>query len=326
MHIASDINLHEKAKNTLFYNYFREKMDFSLSNGTFCEKTVKMVFEKIWSDKEAYGEDVAEQFKKQWISYSNGKIIPWVKQIFNEPGLKSILDVGCGLGVSAKILLEEYKNRVDYTGIDLINNTLANQYISRIGFKKALIKQASIIDYSLKESADVAICLGSLQLIEDKNQAIKNILFSLKPNGHCFGWVAGKTKPLRSATDSVLRNYYNSLETIDEKLAESSKHSQLSIQISEAIKDININVPENIPSLGIDAGRFGLQNLIYDYLLKIPYHKNESRSLHQVFNWYAIPEVHQFTKDSITALFKNNCIANYEIIETQSGIAFQFSI
>ena len=37
-------------------------------------KTLQQVFEKIWSDTEAYNSDVSKKFYKQWVKYSDGKI------------------------------------------------------------------------------------------------------------------------------------------------------------------------------------------------------------------------------------------------------------
>ncbi|MCP4023465.1 MAG: class I SAM-dependent methyltransferase [Desulfobacteraceae bacterium] len=109
-------------------------------------------------------------------------------ELFNKARLQTgseVLDAGCGIGGSSRLLAKEYGHIV--TGIDL-----ADQFVSTAKFltngtrlsDQVHFYQGSITDMSFeKESFDAILCQHILVNIQNKQKVFKEFCRVLKPNG-----------------------------------------------------------------------------------------------------------------------------------------------
>lgn len=108
--------------------------------------------------------------------------------LFDKSGLKpgaSILDAGCGIGGTSRLLAEKFNHRV--TGIDLADQFIdAAQFLTRsTGLEKSVdFRQGSVLDLPFESGTfDAVISQHILMNIEDKPRAIKEFSRVLKPGG-----------------------------------------------------------------------------------------------------------------------------------------------
>ena len=107
-----------------------------------------------------------------------------VKRAGLRPG-EHVLDAGCGIGGSSRLLAKEFNCRV--TGLDLSDRFIgcAVFLTSRTGLEdKANFKQGSVIDLPFEENMfDAVLCQHLLMNVENKKAAVKEFFRVLKPGG-----------------------------------------------------------------------------------------------------------------------------------------------
>lgn len=106
------------------------------------------------------------------------------KKIRFEPD-ERVLDAGCGIGGSSRLLAAEWKCRV--TGIDLADRFIeAAEFLTQCtGLEKSVkFHQGSVLDLPFEDqSFDAVLCQHILMNIEDKPKAIKEFYRVLKKGG-----------------------------------------------------------------------------------------------------------------------------------------------
>ena len=293
------------------------------------QNQVTNIFQEIWSKSEVYDDAAtANKSKKRYSFLSDHKYNKWIKKTMLHKTKKhepKIIDFGCGLGVSAYAILKEYKN-FDYTGHDLIDLKKTKIYLKKKGFNKITLKRN---DFSQsknieKNKYDLALALGSLHHTRSVKFSLKNTSKYLKKGGRYIGWIINEQSPLRKSTDSILRKYYLSLKTNREKWNEAKKHARLSKIISKKLGNSKIKLDFDIPSWEIKKGKYKLQTLIFDYIVKIDYSPTLFRSAHQIFDWYTPTYYHQTSRDKLKKIIESMRVSNIEIVTKRNGHFFTF--
>ena len=123
------------------------------------------------SDKKTY---IKKNFKKKEVYKQIEKIIK------NQKRKKKILDVGTANGELIYFLNKKFKNKFDYTGIDISSKLIdfAKKNQPNIRFLKK-----NINDSSFKEKFDIIILLGISGYYSDLRKLIDRSLFLLNKNG-----------------------------------------------------------------------------------------------------------------------------------------------
>jgi hypothetical protein len=120
----------------------------------------------------------------------------------------------------------------------------------------------------------------------------------LKPGGQILFYVYRKKSPVREFTDDHIRNLLSSLPPEDawERLKPLTK-------LGQALADLKaeVEVEEDIPYLGILAGRYDLQRLIYWHFAKLFWNDTFSfeQNHHINFDWYHPSYAHRHTEAEI---------------------------
>jgi arsenite methyltransferase len=115
--------------------------------------------------------------------------------------------------------------------------------------------------------------------------ALKSLARLLEPDGEILFYVYKKKSPIREFTDDYVRNAISSLGPDEawELLRPLTK-------LGKALSDLKaeVTVPEDIPYLGIKAGRYDVQRLIYWHFAKLYWRDTFTleENNHVNFDWY----------------------------------------
>ncbi len=94
---------------------------------------------------------------------------------------KKVLEVGIGTGrVADKVLKKGIK---EFVGIDISTNTLKQARENLKDFTNVNLFREDICEYTQKEYFDIAYSVLTFMHIDDKEKAIQNMIYSLKPEG-----------------------------------------------------------------------------------------------------------------------------------------------
>jgi hypothetical protein len=111
-------------------------------------------------------------------------------------------------------------------------------------------------------------------------------------------YVYRRKAPIRELTDDYLRNVLAPLPP-EEAWAALRPLTVLARTLAEA--HVELDVPEDVPILGIPAGRHDLQRLIYWHFAKVFWNEQLpfETNVHVNFDWYHPRYAHRHTEDEI---------------------------
>ncbi|MFZ4590869.1 MAG: class I SAM-dependent methyltransferase [Ignavibacteria bacterium] len=252
-----------------------------------------------WSRKETYESDSMKAFVKNWLieryTDNNHTIInEWLKG-----GSKIILDAGCGSGLSASLLFGKVLNDNDYLGVDISESVfIAKEKFDEEGIKGEFL-QASILDLPVAdESVDMIFSEGVLHHTDSTERALKYLAKKIKSGGMFLFYVYAKKAVIREFVDDHVRMEMNKFS--DEEAWEKLKPlTKLGIELGK-IKE-KIEVPEDIPFLGIKKGSYDLQRFFYWNIFKAYYREDfDLEEMNHVnFDWYRPLNCQRQTKEEI---------------------------
>jgi SAM-dependent methyltransferase len=211
---------------------------------------------------------------------------------------RRILEAGTGSGLSASVSLSGVGGNQEWVGLDI--SAAIDLAQERLGhLRNTHFVQADVGRLPFRERTfDTIFAEGVLHHTPSTGAALKSLLTVLEPGGEILFYVYRRKSPIREFTDDHIRAMISSL---DPEAAWAKLHplTQLGRVLAELRAEIE--VPEDIPYLGIKAGRYDLQRLIYWHFAKLFW--NESFSFeenHQVnFDWYHPRYAHRHTETEI---------------------------
>ncbi|MBI2190649.1 MAG: class I SAM-dependent methyltransferase [Planctomycetes bacterium] len=214
-------------------------------------------------------------------------------------GRKIILDAGCGSGMSAVLFFGERLKHHDYLGVDLSSAVeVARERFRERGYPGDFL-QRDLMDLDVEEGrVDLIFCEGVLHHTDSTEGALKHLTAMLKLGGRFLFYVYAKKSPLREFTDDHVRQQLASLT--DEQAWEALKPlTQLGVALGKL--DMDVDVPEEIPYLGIPKGKIPLQRLFYWHVCKMYYDPSFSleEMNHVNFDWFRPLNCHRHTVQEI---------------------------
>lgn len=240
---------------------------------------------------------------------------------------KSILDAGCGSGFSSSLWLNPSWRRegkaqwhgVDISGaIDVAKERLGN--ISGTSFI-----QGDILQLPFREgSFDTIFSEGVLHHTPSTEAALKSLAPLLEPGGEILFYVYRRKGPMREFADDYIRGIISCLDP-EEAWGALRPLTRLGQALSELHAEIEIR--EDIPFLGIKAGRYDLQRLIYWHLVKLFWNEEHTfdENNHVNFDWYHPRYAHRHTEEEIRRWCDEAGLAIYHFHMEESGFTVRAS-
>jgi len=252
-----------------------------------------------WSRVNTYGSPAMEAFTREWAlrKYCDGdeQLLPsWLG------GRRSIiLDAGCGSGYTAICLFGDLLHEHDYLGVDISGAVDVAQEAFRARGLPGDFLQHDMTTVPIPDrSVDLILAEGTLHHTDDTAAAMAALARKLVPGGRLLAYIYARKGPLREYTDDLVRREIAGLE--DEEAWERLKPlTRLGIALGEL--DASIDVPEDVPILGIRAGRTTVHELVYYAVMKAFYRPDWSfDEMHHVnFDWYRPTNARRHTEQEV---------------------------
>jgi arsenite methyltransferase len=251
-------------------------------------------------------------FKWQWREFSDS---PRLKEQFGEwvakrygfsdlvemrtffEGRERILDAGCGAGYSSSMWLDDSWRGGEWVGADVSEAVDVAQ--ARLGSVPGTsFVQADVLELPFESVFDTVFSEGVFHHTPSTRAALASAVGALRPGGEILFYVYRRKSPIREFTDDYVRQAIADLEP-EQALASLRPLTSLGQALAEL--EVEVEVPEDIPVLGIEAGRFDVQRLIYWHFAKLFWNPALSfdENLHINFDWYHPRYAHRHEPEEV---------------------------
>lgn len=211
-------------------------------------------------------------------------------------GKKTILDAGTAHGRDA----EMYSRNSSATifGID-ISQGIRNAYRDLKGVPNLHLAQADLTRLPFAEGFfDFIGCDQVIHHTPDTHESLKHLIAHLAPGGHIAFYVYKKKGPVREFCDDHIR-----AQGVKMSPEDCLKMSEGITKFGKMLSDLKltIDVPEDIPILGIKAGKQDLQRFIYWNMFKCYWNDTMDWESNVItnFDWYHPLHAHRHTPEEI---------------------------
>lgn len=252
-----------------------------------------------WQQTATYGSEGMMEFAGAWLAERYGfESVAEMRAWFGSR--KRILDAGCGSGYSAAALLERGPDRRMWVGVDI--STAIDVAQERLGgIDGTHFVQADVMHLPFaNETFDTVFSEGVLHHTPDTRAALLALVPLLAPGGELLAYVYRRKAPAREFVDDHVRSLVSNLPP-DEAWEALRPLTRLGQALAEL--DAEVDVPEDVLVLGIPAGRYPVQRLVYWHFAKLFW--NESMTFeenhHVNFDWYHPRYAHRHTPEEIDA-------------------------
>ena len=253
-----------------------------------------------WQQRDTY--DSPEMFDacQRWIVERYGfESVGEMRAFFGSRRL--ILDAGCGGGFSSSLWMNESwrgTGEARWLGVDI--SEAVDVAKERLGkYPGTHFVQADVLQLPFRERTfDTLFSDGVLHHTPSTERALKSVTSLLEPGGQALFYVYRKKGAIREFTDDYIRGVVSQYEP-QQAWAMLRPLTKLGQALSELHAEVE--VPEDIPYLGIKAGRYDVQRLIYWHFAKLYWRDTLSfeENNHINFDWYHPQYAHRHTSDEI---------------------------
>lgn len=285
------------------------------------QSQTRAAFGYKWRQRHSYDTPAMAAFTRQWLldKYCDGdagRVEQWLG-----PKGSVILDAGCGAAYSATALFAETLRNHRYIGVDISDAVeVARQRFDELGYPGDFI-QANLFDMPIPDaSVDLAFSEGVLHHTDDTGAAVAAVTAKLRPGGRFLFYVYARKAPIREFVDDHVRDHLRGMS--DEEAWEALRPlTKFGIALGEL--GVEVDVPEEIPFLGISAGKVSLQRLFYYSILKAYYRPEFAfEEMHHInFDWYRPLNCHRHTEEEVRAFCRDAGLAIERFHAEPSGFA-----
>lgn len=214
---------------------------------------------------------------------------------------RRILDAGCGSGLTSSFWLDERwspDQGGEWIGVDISGAIDVAQ--ERLGAMPGThFVQADVLQLPFRpHSFDAVYSEGVLHHTPSTERAFAALASCLEPGGVFLFYVYRKKAPVRVFTDDHVREALSGLEPADawNRLRPLTKLAQ-----ALAESKAEVEVAEDVPCLGITAGRYPVQRLLYWHFAKLYWNERLSfeENNHVNFDWYHPRYAHRHTEEEV---------------------------
>jgi ubiquinone/menaquinone biosynthesis C-methylase UbiE len=283
------------------------------------QKQTQKTFGFKWKKEDTFNSEASLNRMKSWLLERYQEPQNWLDQL--EVENPTVLDAGCGAGMSGFEYWGGVADKIQYMGIDISEAVhVAHKRASEKGFRNSLFMQQSIDQLPFQEPLfDIIFSEGVLHHTDNTHKTFSHLSKLLKSGGFFMFYVYRKKGPIREFTDDYIRDKLQSLSP-EEGWDELKSLTQLGIELGKL--DLEINVPEDVKVLGIPSGKINLQRLFYWNIFKAFYDPNLSfDEMHHInFDWYAPKNAHRHTVVEVQSWCDQNNLTIEHLKEEDAGI------
>ena len=250
-----------------------------------------------WSHRTGYEPESFQRWYTDWLLEKYGfTSLAAAQAYFSERA--SVLEIGCGSGLSSVISRAGLGAGSRWVGLDLTDAIDIAQ--ARLGdHPDAAFVQADLMAAPFPAATfDTIFTEGVLHHTPSTERALEAAVALLVPQGEILFYVYARKAPVREWTDDYLRS---AVAALPPDVAWNEMHSITSLARSLANLNATVDVVEDVPLLGIKAGRHDVQRLIYWHFAKLYWNQEMGFEGSQTvnFDWYHPPYAHRHTLEEI---------------------------
>lgn len=273
-----------------------------------------------WGQRDSYDSEAMKGKSKKWLfdRYCAGNQQRLTDWLAGER--KIILDAGCGSGYSGLIFFHDHLKAHDYLGVDISAAVeIARERFKECGCSGDFLR-CDIMDLPLpNDSVDMIFSEGVLHHTDSVEKSIIYLSTKLKNKGRFLFYVYNKKAVVREFTDDYVREHIRGLSDADawEALKPLTKLGRTLGRLN-----VEIDVPEDIPYLGIRSGKIDIQRFFYWNICKLFYDNklNLSELNHINFDWFRPQNCHRHTPEEIEAFCRMSTLKIEHMDIQNSGI------
>ncbi|MGH3104114.1 MAG: methyltransferase domain-containing protein [Gaiellaceae bacterium] len=210
------------------------------------------------------------------------------------------LDAGCGAGFSTSAWMADGWNAAgaEWVGADISAAIdVARERLNDFGGTHFV--QADVLQLPFKPgSFEAIISEGVLHHTPSTARAMKSLVPLLAPGGELMFYVYRRKAPIREFTDDHVRGLI-----ADMSPEEAWDALRPLTRLGQALAELEteVEVPEDVPLLGIKAGRYDVQRLVYWHVAKLFWNAEMTfeENNHLNFDWYAPRYAHRHTEEEV---------------------------
>jgi arsenite methyltransferase len=207
-----------------------------------------------------------------------------------------ILDAGCGAGYSSSMWLDESWCGGEWVGADISEAVdVAKERLGSVPGTSFV--QADVLELPFEGVFDTVFSEGVFHHTPSTRAALASAIRALRPGGEILFYVYRRKSPVREFTDDYVRE---AIADLDPPQALDALRPLT--KLAQALAELKVEVQvEDVPVLGIEAGRFDVQRLIYWHFAKLFWNPALSfeENLHINFDWYHPRYAHRHEPDEV---------------------------
>lgn len=218
-------------------------------------------------------------------------------------GRRRLLDAGCGNGRVTALLHRCVDSDAEVVGIDYASAAVATDNLKDLN--GVTIREADLRgDLSSLGRFDYIYCQEVLHHTGDARGAFENLCRLLDEGGEIAIYVYKRKGLLRELADEALRESISSLD-----YEEAMVHCRQLTAFGKALAEMEcrVQVPE-VKLLGIEAGEYDVQRLIYHFFLKCYWNDSlgEEGSAVVNYDWYHPIDATKHSEQEVVGWFEEN--------------------
>lgn len=261
------------------------------------QKQTEESFGYKWQQESSYDTPAVHASARAWLVARYGFAdVEALQRFFADR--RCILDAGCGSGFSTALWMTPEWQGATWVGADISVAIDVAQKRLAGGVDRHFV-QADVLQLPFRDGVfDTIFSEGVLHHTPSTERALKALIPLLAPSGELMFYVYRKKSPIREFTDDYIRDVIAALPP-EEGWAALRPLTRLGQALAEL--QAEVEVPEDIPYLGIKAGRYDVQRLIYWHIAKLfwnadwPFEANN----HVNYDWYAPRYAHRQTEAEV---------------------------
>ena len=233
---------------------------------------------------------------------------------------KRFLDLGCGAGMASYFWLTSgsWRSTSPWIGVDISEAIdVAREQLGRIPNTHFVQADALKLPFA-DESFDAILSEGVLHHTPSTREALSSATRVLAAGGEINFYVYRRKSPAREFVDDYVRQRLRDLSDDD---AWNEMRSFTSLARSLANLKTDVVIEEDVPLLGIKAGRQDVQRLIYWNFAKLYWNDafDFEENVHINYDWYRPTYSHRQSADEVEAWCADLGLEIQRLHEQESG-------